>query len=59
MEQKDITLENIYFKLKNIERALKKRQLIKENSADTALISEKSLSKEWSNKDEDYAWKDL
>lgn len=61
-EEKNITLEKLYYELKRIERALEKRGVITEEKVEipaTTLLSEKSLAKEWLNPEEDEAWKDL
>ena len=61
-EEKDITLEKLYFELKRIEKALEKKGVTVEQNIEispTALLSEKSLAKEWLNPEEDEAWKDL
>ncbi len=61
-EEKNITLEKLYFELKKIEMALEKKGVIVKEKVEipaTALLSEKSLAKEWLNPLEDEAWKDL
>ena len=61
MQEKKITLNNLYFEIKRIEQALENKGiLVKEVEVPlTALLSEKSLAKEWLNPQEDEAWKDL
>ncbi len=61
-EEKNITLEKLYFELKKIEKSLAKKKILIEEEIEippTALLSEKSLAKEWLNPEEDEAWKDL
>ena len=61
-EEKNITIEKVYFELKRIERALEKKGVLNKEESKipaTALLSEKSLAKEWLNPEEDEAWKDL
>ena len=61
-EEKNITIEKVYFELKRIERALEKKGVLNKEEPKipvTALLSEKSLAKEWLNPEEDEAWKDL
>ena len=58
--EKQITIETIYFELKKLEEALMKKGIIEPTEIpDTALLSEKSLAKEWLSPEEDEAWKDL
>jgi len=59
--EKQISIETVYRELKNLEEALKKKGILTENTnvSETALLSEKSLAKEWLSPEEDKAWKDL
>ena len=64
METEKITTEKIYRELKRLESALEKKGIIAEQEieseiSETALLSEKTLAKEWLNPEEDEAWKDL
>ena len=60
MEQNRITLEKIYFEIKKLEKAIQDKGLAKEPVvSETALMSEKSLAKEWLSPEEDEAWRDL
>lgn len=58
--EKQISLERVYLELKNLKMALKEKGIIAEPIiSETALLSEKSLAKEWLSPEEDEAWKDL
>lgn len=59
--EKQISLEKIYLELKKLQEALKKNGIISESIdiPETALLSEKSLAKEWLSPEEEEAWKDL
>ena len=59
--EKQISIETVYNELKNLEEALKEKGILTENIkvSETALLSEKSLAKEWLSHEEDEAWKDL
>lgn len=58
--ENQISIDNLYRELKNLEEILRKKGILKEkNLSETALLSEKSLAKEWLSPEEDEAWKDL
>jgi len=59
--EKQITIERVYLELKKLEEALKKKGIITEpiNIPETALLSEKSLAKDWLSPEDEEAWKDL
>ena len=63
MNQENITLERIYLELKRLEATLQEKGIIKEKDledlSETALLSERSLAKEWLSPEEDEAWRDL
>ena len=72
MENKQITLINLYAELKNLERALEKKGIINqiEISENNELIwdwpenvqflaDEDLLGKDWLSKEDEEAWKDL
>ena len=56
-----IGMEHFHNDLVEIKREVTmiRRILSEEKNLDTALLSEKSLAKDWSRKEEDEAWKDL
>jgi hypothetical protein len=59
--EKQISLEKVYLELKMLQETLKKNGIISDSidAPETALLSEKSLAKEWLSPEEDEAWKDL
>jgi hypothetical protein len=63
MEAKKITAEEVYRELKKLENTLEKKGIIARQevkwASETALLSEKALTKEWLSPEEDEAWKDL
>jgi hypothetical protein len=59
MEQNKINLENLDRRIRMLEIEISVIKNRKKGKCKTALLSEKSLKKEWLNKGEDEAWKDL
>ena len=68
MEQKQISLNDVYQKLEIIETILREREPESEfkhrkkshkKIPETAVLSEKSLAEEWLTPEENEAWKDL
>ncbi len=68
MEQKQISISDVYQKLVVIEDILRQKEAKIEFShkkktgkkmPETAILSEKSLAEEWLTPEEDEAWKDL
>ena len=60
--EKQLTIEKVYRELKKLEDILKKKGVISDkvpNLSNIALLSEKSLAKEWLSPEEEEAWKDL
>lgn len=55
-----LNMEHLHEDLIEIKREVTMiRKIVSEGQPETALLSEKSLSKDWSRKEEDEAWKDL
>jgi len=62
--QRNVTLEMLYLKMKTIEEKLNHLVITVEEEKEsgipvTALLSEKSLAKDWLTPEETEAWKDL
>ena len=57
--EEQVSIQDLYNKLKRLENALEKKGIIEKEDIDTYLISKDSLAEDWLSPEAEEAWKDL
>ena len=57
--EEQVSIQDLYNKLKRLENALEKKGIIEKEDIDTYLISKDSLAEDWLSPEDEEAWKDL